>query len=348
MARATVRSILAALALCAAGGAAAQERPVITIATVMSVPSVANFWAEEKGYFREAGVEVRVEVVDSLTKAVALLATNQIQLAQGGLNAGFFNAVGQGLPVALALESGSTPVNHNFIVRADLKDAIKTPADLKGRNVAVSGAGSLSVYELASLMESVGMTLADVNVKPLAFPQMGPAMAGRALDVALMVAPFSDRAVAQGLGVRWIDPEEGYLKVLPMTSLVYMSSADWVRGNRAIAARVVRALIRAGRDYCQAYHHGPERGEMLDMMVRHGIGADRESLDATSWQARTPDGLVNIDSLRDMKRLYTAEGFLEKNPPDDRLVFADLAADAAKSLGPFKLINEASPLKGCR
>ena len=324
------------------------QQPVVTIATVMSVPSIANFWAAEKGYFREAGVDVRVEVVDSLTKAVALLATNQIQLAQGGLNAGFFNAVGQGLPVVLALESGSTPINHNFFVRTDLRDVIRTPADLKGRNVAVSGAGSLSVYELASLMESVGMRLADVNVKQLAFPQMAPALASKALDVALMVAPFGDRAVTQGIGVPWIDPEEGFLKVLPMTSLVYMSSADWIRQNRETAGKVVRALVRAGRDYCQAYHHGPNRGEMLDMMTRVGIGADRDALDKMSWQARTPDGLVNMASLRDIKRVYNGEGLIEKDPPDDKLVVAELAADAAKSLGPFKLINEASPLKGCR
>ncbi len=324
------------------------QQPVVTIATVMSVPSIANFWAAEKGYFREAGVDVRVEVVDSLTKAVALLATNQIQLAQGGLNAGFFNAVGQGLPVVLALESGSTPINHNFFVRTDLRDVIRTPADLKGRNVAVSGAGSLSVYELASLMESVGMRLADVNVKQLAFPQMAPALASKALDVALMVAPFGDRAVTQGIGVPWIDPEEGFLKVLPMTSLVYMSSADWIRQNRETAGKVVRALVRAGRDYCQAYHHGPNRGEMLDMMTRVGIGADRDALDKMSWQARTPDGLVNMASLRDIKRVYKGEGLIEKDPPDDKLVVAELAADAAKSLGPFKLINEASPLKGCR
>jgi NitT/TauT family transport system substrate-binding protein len=342
-------ALLAVVPIVLMGAAALAQQPaVVTIATVMSVPSVANFWAIEKGFFREAGVDVRVEVIDSLTKAVALLATNQIQLAQGGLNAGFFNAVGQGLPVALALESGSTPVNHNFIVRSDLKEVIKTPADLKGRNVAVSGAGSLSVYELASLMGAVGMTLADVNVKQLSFPQMAPAMASKALDVALMVAPFSDRAIAQNIGVPWIDPEEGFLKVLPMTSLAYMASADWVRQNRDIAGKVVLALIRAGRDYCQAYHHGPQRDEMLEMMVRHGIGADRDSLDRVKWQARTPDGLVNLDSLRDIKRVYKAEGLVERDPPDDRLVIADLAASAAKALGPFKLINEASPLKGCR
>ena len=337
-----------ALACLVAGAPTRAQSPVVTIATVLSVPSVANFWAEKKGYFREAGVDVRVESMDTLSKAMSLLATNQIQLAQGGINAGFFNAVAQGLPVTMALESGSTPVHHNFLVRADLKDVIRSPRDLKGRNVAVSGVGALSVYELGSLMESVGMSLADVNVKPLAFPQMGAALAGKALDVALMVAPFSDAAVSSGLAVPWIDPEEGVIKSLPMTSLAYIASADWIKGNRDVAGRVVKALMRAGRDYCDAYHHGPNRGETLDMMVANGIGRDRATLDAMAWQAREPNGDVNHAGLADIARIFKKEGYLDKDPPADKLVDDALAADAAKALGPFKPINEASALKGCR
>ena len=344
---ALIAGALAASALSSVASGAAQTRTV-TIATVLSVPSVANFWAEKKGYFRDAGVTVRIEPIDTLSKAISLLATNQIQLAQGGINAGFFNAVAQGLPVTLALESGSTPVWHNFLVRADLKDAIRTPRDLKGRNVAVSGVGALSVYELGAVLETVGMSLADVNVKPLAFPQMSAALSSKALDVALMVAPFSDAAVSSGVAAPWIDPEQGYIKALPMTSLAYIASADWIGNNRAEAAAVVKALVRAGRDYCDAYHHGPNRAETLDMMVANGIGKDRATLDAMSWQAREPDGNVNHAGLADIARIFKKEGFLEKDPPADKLVDDALAADAARALGPFKPVNAASPLSGCR
>ena len=106
--------------------ASTQAQPVVTIGTVLSVPSASTFIAMDKGYFRDAGVSVKSENIDTLSRAMALLATNQMQLAQGGINAGYFNAVGQGLPVVLALESGSTPVFHNFLVRPDLKDTIKS------------------------------------------------------------------------------------------------------------------------------------------------------------------------------------------------------------------------------
>jgi len=320
----------------------------VTISTVQSVPSASNYIAQEKGYFREAGVDVRIEAIDSLSRAMAILATNQIQIAQGGLNAGYFNAVAQGLPVILALESGSTPVYHNFVVRPDLKDKITTPADLKGRNVAVSGAGSLSTYELSSMLEGVGLRLTDVNVKTLAFPQMIPTLANGGLDVALMVAPFTDMAIQQGVAVAWIDPEKGYVKELPMTSLAYMANADWIRDHRDVARKVFIALARGARDYCQAYHHGPNRAEVINILLKAGIGKDFKQLDEMDWQARDPNGRVNAASIADLLRVFKKDGMIEKDPPRDKLVDGGFSSEIEKALGPFELINKASKLEGCR
>src|SRR3984885_1606300 len=124
-----------AVVLALAAPAAAQK---ITIAVVPSVPGGATYVALDRGYFRDAGLDVDIERIDSLGKAVAFLATNQVQVAQGGINAGFYNSVAQGLPVALALESGSSPTYHQIIVRTDLKDLLRTAADLKGRTVGLS------------------------------------------------------------------------------------------------------------------------------------------------------------------------------------------------------------------
>ena len=326
---------VAVAAICSLGAPALAQ--TITISTVQSVPSASNYIAQEKGYFREAGVDVRIEGIDSLSRAMAILATNQIQIAQGGINAGYFNAVAQGLPVY-----------HNFVVRPDLKDKIRTPADLKGRNVAVSGAGSLSTYELSSMLETVGLGLADVNVKTLAFPQMIPTLSNGGLDVALMVAPFTDMAIQQGVAVAWIDPEKGYVKELPMTSLAYMASADWIKANRETARKVFIALARGARDFCQAYHHGPNRAEVIQILLKNGIGKDFKQLDEMDWQARDPNGRVNQASIVDLLRVFKKDGMIEKDPPLDKLVDNSFSTEIEKALGPFELINKASKLEGCR
>src|SRR5271155_2499000 len=222
----------------------------ITIAVVPSILGGATYVALDKGYFRDAGLDVDIERIDSLGKAIAFLATNQVQVAQGGINAGFYNAVAQGLPVALALESGSSPTYHQIIVRTELKDQIRTPADLKGHTVGLSSAGSTSMYEVASVLASAKLGLKDVEVKNLAFSQMAAAMANGALDAAMEVAPFTERMIEQKIGVPWIDPDD-YIHPLPMSSVGYVVNLDWAQKNRDTARKLFVALARAGRDYCQ-------------------------------------------------------------------------------------------------
>ncbi len=319
----------------------------ITIAVVPSVPGGATYVALDKGYFRDAGLDVDIERIDSLGKAVAFLATNQMQVAQGGINAGFYNSVAQGLPVILALESGSSPTYHQILLRTDLKDKIRTPADLKGRTVGLSSPGSTSMYEVAAVLASAKLTLNDVDAKNLAFSQMAAAMANGALDAAMEVAPFTERMIEQKVGMPWIDPDD-YIRPLPMTSVGYIVNTDWARQNRERARKLFVALAHAGRDYCQAYHHGPNRAEIVDIFLKHRIGTDRDLLDRMAWQARDPNGAFNVESLLDMQLFFQSEGLIPKSSPAEKLVDPSYAADVAAELGPFALINKASALKGCR
>lgn len=338
---------VAALALLSTAPAAAQQPAKITIAVVPSVPSASTYIAMEKGYFRDAGIDVTLERIDTLGKAVPFLATNRIQVAQGGINAGTFNSVAQGLPIVLTLEGGSTPLYHEVLVRPDLAGKIKKPADLKGHTVAVNSNGSVLLYELNAVLKAGGLTTKDVTLKYVSFPQMGPALANGALDAAVEVAPFTDRIVAQKIAVRWLDPEK-YVTPLPLTNVGYVASGDWLKKDHDVAKRVFLALAKGGRDYCQAYHHGPNRQEVIDILVKNNVVKDAKLLDEMGWQARTPDGRFNLASLQSIQDFFKAQGVIEKEAAIDKMVDFEFADEAAKALGPFKLINASSKLAGCR
>lgn len=331
-----------------AGPAAAQQPVPLTIAVVPSVPSASTYLALDKGYFRQAGLDVKIERIDSLSKAVAFVATNQVQVAQGGINAGVFNSIAGGLPVTLVLEAGSTPLYHQLLLRPDLKDKIKTPADLKGRSIGISAPGSTSVYEIGMVLESAGLTIKDADLKYISFPQMPAALANGAVEVALMVAPFSELAIEQKMGVAWIDPEHGHIKALPMTNVGYIANVDWINQNRDLAQRMFMALARAGRDYCQAYHHGPNRDEVMDILVNNQVVRNRALLDRMAWQSRDPNGKFNIPSLLAIQSFFKRENIITREAPGERLADTSFAEAAAKELGPFELINKASKLEGCR
>jgi NitT/TauT family transport system substrate-binding protein len=329
----------------ASASASAQTR--ITIGIVPTVPAASTYLAVDKGYFREAGIEAKIETVDSSSKIIPFLAQNQVQVAQGGLAIGYFNAVADGLPLILALEGGSSPLYHNVLVRADLKDKIKSVADLKGKSVALTAPGAITNYEFGKVLASAGLTLKDIEPKYVSFPQMAAAFANKGIDAGLEVAPFTDEITRRGIAVRWIDPDD-YIKPTPMSTVGYMVNTDWAKQNPDLAHRVFTALAKGGRDYCQAYHHGPNRGEVEDILIKHKVMTDRDLLDKMDWQARTPDGKFNVASLMDIQDFFIADGTFTRKLPPEKLVDLSYSEQAAKALGPFTVINKASTLKGCR
>ena len=97
--------------------------------------------ALKKGYFKEAGIKLEWDDIDTTANVIALLAQNQFQIVAGGISAGIFNALEKDLPITILSDRVSTPIGHNLMLRPDLKDTIKSLKDLKGRPVASNGAG---------------------------------------------------------------------------------------------------------------------------------------------------------------------------------------------------------------
>ena len=95
-----------------------------------------------------------------------------LQIVEGGISAGYFNALEKNLPVTIVLDRVSTPIGHNLMLRPDLKDQITDLRQLKGKTIASNGPGSVSTYEVGKMLESDGLTLADVDIKVIPFTQM--------------------------------------------------------------------------------------------------------------------------------------------------------------------------------
>src|SRR4051794_27339002 len=114
--------ICVALVLGTAGHA--QER-TLRVGQVRSLASLATMVAIEKGYFREAGIKVEVDDLDTSTDSLAVVAQNRYQIVEGGLSAAYFNAIEKNLPVTIVVDRASSPLNHKLLVRNDLKDRIK-------------------------------------------------------------------------------------------------------------------------------------------------------------------------------------------------------------------------------
>jgi len=264
------RTLLACAAIAiGSAGAAHAEEITVKVGTVRSITTVAILWAAEKGYFKEFGIKVVNENLDTAANSIALLAQNQLQMVEGGISAGYFNALEKNLPVTMVLDRVSSPLGHNLMLRPDLKDKITRIRDLKGKTIATNGSGAVSTYEVGKLLESDGLTINDVDIKVIPFTQYSIAFANKAIDAALVIPPYTAQLLDGGHAVAFKDPDD-IVKPHPLTIAVSMINTDFAKANQQLVRNYYVAYLRAIRDYCQAYHGGAVRAEVIDLLVRSG------------------------------------------------------------------------------
>ena len=326
---------------------AAQALTKVRLGLTRTLIVGATTTAIDKGYFRDVGIDVDVNYLDGSANSVFLLAQNELQVVEGGVSASFFNAVNQHLPVKIAMDDTSTPVGHWLVLRADLADKIKSIADFKGHVLGINAPSSISLYESAKVLQSGGVSLDDVQVKIVPFLQMAAAFQAKAVDAFAMPAPWSTEIPTMGLGVRWMDVDEK-IEPRPFDLSVVMFNTDWAAKNPQVAQNFFTALLRGARDYCDAYHHGPNRAEVAKRIVDAGIARDVASLDSYVWGARSPNGAVNPASLDDIQSWYKAQGVLPAVQPMDKVIDTSFAKEAAGKLGPYRPSNPDDKLAGCR
>jgi NitT/TauT family transport system substrate-binding protein len=233
------------------------------------------------------------------------------------------------------------------MVRPDLKDKVKSLADLKGKIVASNGAGSVSTYEVGKMLETKGLKIADVDVKIFPFTQMALAFTNKAIDAAIVIPPFVYQLLEGGFATGFAEPDV-LVKPTPMTIAVVMTNTDWAKANPDLVQRYYTAYLRGVRDYCDAYHGAPIKNEIIDLLIRHGSERRPELLHNYPWPARSPNGRINTASMLDMQDWYASNGFSRAKFPASRLVDGHYAEVAAQKLGPYKPANPDSKLEGCR
>lgn len=126
-----------------------------------AVPYYAPLYiAQEKGFFAENGLNVEFYYA-----AAADIVKN---VASGNVEFGFPNADAvvaaraQGIPIKVV---NTTYQQGLGAIIFNSNSGIKSPADLKGKKVAVTSLGSANYFQLEAAMKSVGMSIDDVQVE---------------------------------------------------------------------------------------------------------------------------------------------------------------------------------------
>jgi len=336
--------LLASLGL---SGVALAQETTVRIGMARSTSNSAELMATNKGYFKQFGIKLEIEDIESSANVIALLAQGRLNMVAGGISAGYFNAIEKNLPVTIVADRVSTPIRHNLMIRPDLKDQVKSFKDLKGKVVASNGTGSVSTYEVGKMLEREGLTIADVEIKVIPFPQMAIAFANKAIDAAIVIPPFVWSFEDQKIAVKFGEADD-LIQPSPMTIAVIMVNTDWAKQNKELLNNYFIAWLRGAREYCQAFHGSAARAEVIDALVKSGTERRPELLQKYPWPARSPNGQLNVASLLDIQAWFLKNKMITAQFPAERLVDMSYIQNAAQKLGPFTVENKDSKHPGCR
>src|SRR5579871_5003741 len=129
-----------------------------------ALSDAAVYVTQEKGYFKEQGLDVEIRKFNSGADQVASLNAGQLDIVGGGSSIELYNAMERGAQFRIVADKGHTPgPEWDYIalaVRKDLIDSgrVKTLADLKGLTVTSSGIGATTEVGLFTALASAQLT----------------------------------------------------------------------------------------------------------------------------------------------------------------------------------------------
>ncbi|HEX7055528.1 MAG TPA: ABC transporter substrate-binding protein [Burkholderiales bacterium] len=347
MKRLWMQAAAAAAALCLATGAAFAQPAVPRLdepATVKlgwtlgSITLAGVYVAMEKGYFRDANINVELVTVDNINALIAPIATGQIDIATGGPSAGFFNALARGVKLRIVADQNTARPGMSSIalmVRKDLIDdgQVKTYADLRGRTIAVVSKRATMELDVLKALKMGGLTKADVNMVNMGFPQMNLAFGSKNIDAALQIEPLVTAAVAKNLAVRW----KGVDEITPNRQNSFFIVSESFAARRDVARAYMVAYLRGVRDYYDGIHKKKaNRGEIIGILTRHTLVKDPAIYEKMIMPGIDPNGELNVASIQEALDQFTADGDVKAKIDLDKVVDVSLIRYGQKVLGRYE------------
>jgi NitT/TauT family transport system substrate-binding protein len=200
----------------------------------ISATSGSIWVAEEKGLFKKHGVEVEVIIIGGgASQVVSSLIAGEIQFSVGGGDAVIRSAL-RGADTVLAASPLKTGLQR-LMTRAD----IKTPAELKGKKIAITRFGSASHWVLQLFLRKWGMRVEDIQILQLgSSPAMYATLDKGGVDGAVFTIPTF--FVAEERGYRILaDPVDMDIYYLQNS---VDSTKSFLRKQRDQALRFVKAI----------------------------------------------------------------------------------------------------------
>jgi len=309
----------------------AMAQTIIKMGIIPSESYAPLLLAEEKGYLKEQGIKGEVVRLPSGADILAQVTTGDIQVGGGALGAAGYNAIHGKLPVKYIAPMHLAYNEDYLTVRKQDYDQGKITkiGDLKGKPCAVNAKGVATEWQLNEMLSRVNLTIKDIDLKTMPFPEMVVALETGAIAAGIITEPFATSAESKGVGIRPWRSAPG-AKPFPITMLFW--NTPWAAKNEEIARGFMIAYLKAVRDlYEKDSWRKPEHMAIIQKYTKVGP----EVLVKTRAPHFNPNLEVDSKIMMDQQRFNLERGYLKYDTllPIETMVDFSWADYSVKKLG---------------
>ncbi|MGZ5871300.1 MAG: ABC transporter substrate-binding protein [Bradyrhizobium sp.] len=318
------------LALAAAGSASRADEALKARVGVLRLSSSAPvFIAQDKGYFRDAGLDIELKFFDAAQPIAVATASGDVDFGVTAFTAGLYNLAGKGtLKVigGMSREKAGYPLIGYFASNNAYAAGLKTPKDLAGKRVAVTQIGSSFHYSLGLLADKYGFKLGDVKVLPLqSLSNAAAALKGETVDAALLPVSTARKLMDDG-GARllgWVGDETPW-------QLGAVFASPRTLANKPLVTKLLAALDRADREYHEVILSAVRGGRapiddttrpLLEIIAKYTNLPLEQVVGNCAYI--DPDGKLDVKNVANQIEWLQGQGFVDKGFTVDAIIARD-------------------------
>jgi ABC-type nitrate/sulfonate/bicarbonate transport system substrate-binding protein len=256
---------LSAAALVAAATGALAENAKVRLAYLVADSMLPMMYAQEKGYFKDAGIDLEATAVQGGPAVVAALASGEADIGYSAFIPPINGHIA-GVPIKLMLTLAheSQPDHLYTFIVASKASGIADMKGLAGKKVVINANGGLCELMLRDHLSANGMKFEDVQLVVLPFPETEKALEQGSVDATCSVNPFyASITTNANVGAKVV--ASGMLADLstPVVQDGVYGLEDWLAKNGDASAKFAQVMDKARKELLA------DRGLLEAASVKH-------------------------------------------------------------------------------
>ena len=307
----------------------AQAADKITVGALRFTSHSASFVAFERGYFKDAGLEVEFKFFKAAQPMAVAIASGDVDFGVTAISGGLINLAGKGVIKVIggALHEEAGIDGQMILASQKAMDAgLKTPADLKGRTFGITQTGSSFHYMAHKIAQKEGFAGSDINFKPL--QKVGAiigALKSEQID-AWSIVPHIAKGLSKNPKVSIIGKIADYIPDYQVTTV--FTSSDTAKNKRGLVKAFLGAFSKGAADFNAALVDktaGDKGAEDMVHLVHKYVYASRPYEKAApsirNGAMRINEGAkLNVTNVKDQLDWFISENLVKPNITMDMLV----------------------------